>query len=97
MATLEELQKGLDERSINPNKLTRKQRRIIDELIDRGDLSKDISIEYVPIAQRKILLHAKKLNKNINCAAKVKIAAKLTKVFKSIKDSILPVSKFVKE
>ena len=38
MATLEELQKGLDERSINPNKLTRKQRRIIDELIDRGDL-----------------------------------------------------------
>jgi len=38
MATLEELQKGLDERSINPNKLTSKQRRIIDELIDRGDL-----------------------------------------------------------
>ncbi len=37
-------------------------------LIDRGDLSKDISIEYVPIAQRKILLHAKKLNKNIYVA-----------------------------
>ena len=37
-------------------------------LIDRGDLSKDISIEYVPIAQRKILTNASKLRKNIYVA-----------------------------
>ena len=37
-------------------------------LIDRGDLSKDVSIEYIPIAQRQILLQAKKLNKNIYVA-----------------------------
>lgn len=37
-------------------------------LIDRGDLSKDISIEHVPIAQRKILLQAKKLNKDVYVA-----------------------------
>ena len=37
-------------------------------LIDRGDLSKDISIEYVPLAQRKILLEAKKFKKNIYVA-----------------------------
>ncbi len=37
-------------------------------LIDRGDLSKDISIEQVPIAQRKILLKAKKSKKNIYVA-----------------------------
>ena len=37
-------------------------------MIDRGDLSKDISIEYVPLAQRKILLKAKKFKKNIYVA-----------------------------
>lgn len=37
-------------------------------LIDRGDLSKDISIEQVPIAQRKILVKAKKSKKNIYVA-----------------------------
>jgi len=37
-------------------------------LIDRGDLSKDISIEYIPVAQRKILHQAKKLNKNVYVA-----------------------------
>ncbi len=37
-------------------------------LIDRGDLSKDITIEHVPIAQRKILSQAKKLNKNVYVA-----------------------------
>ena len=38
MATLESLQKQLDERSLDPSKLNRKQREIIDTLIDRGDL-----------------------------------------------------------
>jgi pyruvate kinase len=37
-------------------------------LIDRGDLSKDISIELIPIAQRKITSLGKKLNKNIYVA-----------------------------
>ena len=38
MATLEELQKKLDDRTLNPQDLSLKQRQIIDELIDRGDL-----------------------------------------------------------
>ena len=38
MATLEELQKRLDDKSLNPQDLSIKQRRLIDELIDRGDL-----------------------------------------------------------
>ena len=37
-------------------------------LIDRGDLSKDISIEQTPIAQRKITNLGKKMNKNIYVA-----------------------------
>ena len=37
-------------------------------LIDRGDLSKDISIEQMPIAQRQITSLGKKLNKNIYVA-----------------------------
>jgi pyruvate kinase len=37
-------------------------------LIDRGDLSKDISIEQIPIAQRKILALGKKRKKNIYVA-----------------------------
>ena len=37
-------------------------------LIDRGDLSKDISIELIPIAQRKITSLGKKFNKNIYVA-----------------------------
>ena len=37
-------------------------------LIDRGDLSKDISIEYIPIAQRKIISLGNKLSKNIYVA-----------------------------
>ena len=37
-------------------------------LIDRGDLSKDISIEQIPIAQRKILTLGKKRKKNIYVA-----------------------------
>ena len=37
-------------------------------LIDRGDLSKDISIELIPVAQRKIISLGKKLNKNIYVA-----------------------------
>ena len=37
-------------------------------LIDRGDLSKDISIELIPVAQRRILSLGKKLNKNVYVA-----------------------------
>ena len=37
-------------------------------LIDRGDLSKDISIELIPVAQRKITSLGKKLNKNVYVA-----------------------------
>lgn len=37
-------------------------------LIDRGDLSKDISIEYIPVAQREIISLGRKLNKNIYVA-----------------------------
>ena len=36
-----------------------------DFLIDRGDLSKEVSIEKIPYYQRKILSKAKKNNKNI--------------------------------
>ena len=36
--TLKELQKKLDDRSLNPNELSREQRAIIDELINRGEL-----------------------------------------------------------
>ena len=36
--TLKELQKKLDDRSLNPNELSREQRAIIDELIKRGEL-----------------------------------------------------------
>lgn len=38
MATLRELQKQLDDKSLDPSKLSRKQRLILDELIKRGDL-----------------------------------------------------------
>ena len=38
MATLKELQKKLDDKSLDPNKLDRKSRDAIDELIKRGDL-----------------------------------------------------------
>jgi len=38
MATLESLQKKLDDKSLDPSKLSDKQRAIIDELIDRGKL-----------------------------------------------------------
>ena len=36
--TLEELQKKLDDKSLNPDELSREQRNIIDELIRRGEL-----------------------------------------------------------
>ena len=36
--------------------------------IDRGDLSKDITIEQIPVAQRKIIFLGKKFNKNIYVA-----------------------------
>ena len=36
--TLKELQKKLDDKSLNPNELSREQRAIIDELIKRGEL-----------------------------------------------------------
>lgn len=36
--TLEELQKKLDDKSLDPRKLNRKQRSIVDELIKRGEL-----------------------------------------------------------
>ncbi len=36
-----------------------------DFLIDRGDLSKEVSIEKIPYYQRKILSQSKKNNKNI--------------------------------
>ena len=36
--TLKELQQKLDDKSLDPSKLNRKQRAIIDELIDRGEL-----------------------------------------------------------
>ena len=36
--TLKELQKKLDDKSLNPNELSREQRAIIDELINRGEL-----------------------------------------------------------
>ena len=36
--TLEELQKKLDDKSLNPNELSQEQRSIIDELIRRGEL-----------------------------------------------------------
>ena len=38
MATLKELQKKLDDKSLNPQDLSKKQRDIIDELINRGEL-----------------------------------------------------------
>ena len=38
MATKEDLQKRLDDKSFDPSKLNRKQRQIIDELIRRGEL-----------------------------------------------------------
>ena len=38
MATLKQLQKQLDDRTLVPSELTRKQRDIIDTLIERGDL-----------------------------------------------------------
>ena len=38
MATLEQLQKQLDDKTLVPSELTRKQRDIIDTLIERGDL-----------------------------------------------------------
>ena len=38
MSTLQNLQKQLDNKTLNPADLTRKQRQIIDELIKRGDL-----------------------------------------------------------
>ena len=38
MATLEQLQKQLDDRTLVPSELTKKQRDIIDTLIQRGDL-----------------------------------------------------------
>ena len=38
MATLEQLQEQLDNRSLDPSTLSNKQRRIIDELISRGKL-----------------------------------------------------------
>ena len=38
MATINELQKQLDDKSLDPSKLNRKQRQIIDELIRRGEL-----------------------------------------------------------
>ena len=37
-------------------------------LIDRGDLSKEISIEQIPVAQRKIIKMARKKNKNVYVA-----------------------------
>ena len=37
-------------------------------LIDRGDLSKDISIEQIPVAQRKIIKVSTKNNKNVYVA-----------------------------
>ena len=36
--TLQELQKKLDDKSLNPSELSRDQRAIIDELIERGEL-----------------------------------------------------------
>ena len=36
--TLKDLQKQLDDRSLDPSKLNKKQRAIIDELINRGEL-----------------------------------------------------------
>ena len=38
MATIKELQKKLDDKSLDPSKLSREQRQIIDELIRRGEL-----------------------------------------------------------
>jgi hypothetical protein len=38
MATIKQLQKQLDDRTLVPSELTRKQREIIDTLIERGDL-----------------------------------------------------------
>jgi|8_EtaG_2_1085327.scaffolds.fasta_scaffold00318_19 hypothetical protein len=38
MATIEQLQNQLDSKALDPNKLSPKQRKIIDELIKRGDL-----------------------------------------------------------
>ena len=38
MASLKELQKKLDDRTLNPQDLSREQRAIIDELINRGEL-----------------------------------------------------------
>ena len=36
--TLKDLQKQLDDKSLNPSELSKEQRAIIDELIKRGDL-----------------------------------------------------------
>jgi hypothetical protein len=40
MATIKQLQKQLDDRTLVPSELTRKQREIIDTLIERGDLKR---------------------------------------------------------
>ena len=37
-------------------------------LIDRGDLSRYVDIPKIPLAQRLIIIDAKKLNKNIYVA-----------------------------
>jgi hypothetical protein len=37
MTTIADLQKQLDNKSLDPNKLNKKQKIIIDELIKRGD------------------------------------------------------------
>ena len=36
MATIEQLQKQLDDKTLDPNALSSKQRAIIDKLIDKG-------------------------------------------------------------
>ena len=39
MTTIKELQDAIDDRSLDPRKLSKEQRQIIDELIRRGDLT----------------------------------------------------------
>jgi hypothetical protein len=54
--TLEELQKKLDDRTLNPAEISPKQRRIIDELINRGELKgptmKELTLQREEAAQQ---------------------------------------------
>ena len=73
MATIEQLQESLDNRSLDPNTLSPKQRKIIDELIRRkkltGPTMSDLSSQR-DVAAKKI---ASENEKNKNCIVVFKL------------------------